>query len=289
MWQLLLFSAGCIPALILLSAVYFEGWRRRQRGERQPLSDKLLRPPGYSLQRMLNDLTDSFMAWFMGAAFFGVLVVIFPRTMPADAFAPIVAVSLFATVSAVCTVVALRKLYRIRDYRRGLLGEQAVAEELQRMIPCGYKIFHDIPCVRGDSKWNIDHVAVGPAGVFAIETKYRTKRPGKNGERDHEAIFDGDRIEFSSGDYDAKAAGQARNNARWLEKELSAATGERVAVQPIVALPGWYVTLKVDSDVKVLSGKQIYNYITKGPVEYQHKLIHQICHQLEQRCRDVEV
>lgn len=36
---------------------------------------------------------------------------------------------------------------------------------------------------------------------------------------------------------------------------LTNVTGERVVVQPIVALPGWWVTLKANSDVKVLSGK----------------------------------
>ena len=96
-------------------------------------------------------------------------------------------------------------------------------------------------------------------------------------------------IAFASGNYDAKAARQARDNARWLEMELSQAIGQRVVVQPIVALPGWWVTLKADSDVKVLSGKQVFQFITKAPMEYQHKLIQQISHQLDQRCRDVEV
>jgi hypothetical protein len=31
MWQPLLLSAGCIPALILLAAVSLERWRRKQR------------------------------------------------------------------------------------------------------------------------------------------------------------------------------------------------------------------------------------------------------------------
>jgi hypothetical protein len=169
-----------------------------------------------------------------------------------------------------------------------LLGEQAVAEQLQPLFVAGYQIFHDIPCKNGDRKWNIDHVAVGPAGVFAIETKYRIKKPGRNGGRDHEATFDGNRIEFASGDYDARAAGQARDNARWLEKELSKATGERVTIQPIVALPGWWVTLKANSDVKVLSGKQVAGFIAKEPAQLSEKFIQQISYQLEQRCRDVE-
>jgi hypothetical protein len=42
--QPLLLSAGCIPALILLAAVSIERWRRKRRGERHPLSEKLLRP-----------------------------------------------------------------------------------------------------------------------------------------------------------------------------------------------------------------------------------------------------
>jgi hypothetical protein len=80
MWQSLLLLAGCVPALILLAAVSFERWRRKRKGERPPLSEKLLRPPGYSLQLKLEDLNDAFMTWFMAAFFFSVLVVIFPQT-----------------------------------------------------------------------------------------------------------------------------------------------------------------------------------------------------------------
>lgn len=286
MWQPLLLSAGCIPALILLAAVFIDRWRRKRRGERQPLSEKLLRPAGYSLQRKLEDLNDSFNGWFAGAFVFSALAVIFSSIASADATARIIYLMVFGLTAAVCTILAWRTLLNIRNYRRGLLGEQAMAEYLQPLLAQGYQVFHDIP---GSGKWNIDHVAVGPAGVFAIETKYRTKKPGRNGARDHEATFDGSRIEFASGDYDARAAGQARDNARWLEKELSKATGERVTVQPIVALPGWWVTLKANSDVKVLSGKQVAGYIAKEPAQLSDKLIQQISYQLEQRCRDVEV
>lgn len=288
MWQPLLISAACIPALILLAAVSIERWRRKRRGERQPLSEKLLRPAGYSLQTKLEELNDAFMTSFMGAGFFGVLVAIFPKTMPADMMAPFIAAIIFGLCAAACTIVALRKLFQIRGHRRGLLGEQAVAEELQRLISCSYKIFHDIPCENGSAKWNIDHVAVGPAGVFAIETKYRTKKPGKDGGQDHTATFDGNRIEFASGEYDSKAVGQARNNANDLAKMLSGATGERITVRPIVALPGWYVTLKANSDVKVLSGKQVAGFITKESAALSDKAIQQISYQLERRCRDVD-
>ena len=159
-----------------------------------------------------------------------------------------------------------------------------MAEELQSLFALGCQIFHDVPC---HDRGNIDHVAVGPSGVFAIETKYRTKKPGKDGGKDNQATFDGKVIQFSSGNYETNPVKQARNNARWLAQELFKATGKRVSVQPIVALPGWYVTLKANSDVKVLSGKQVAGFIAKEALQLSEVAIQQISYQLDQRCRTV--
>ena len=284
MLQSHLLWAGCIPTLILFASVSFDRWRRKRKGERPPLSEKLLRPPGYSLQRKLEELNDAFMTWFMAAFLFSLLVVIFPQIRLADVWAPFISLVIFGLIAVACTLVALRKLNQIHNHRWGLLGEQAVAEQLQSLAASGYRVFHDI---QKDGKGNIDHAVVGPAGVFAIETKYRTKQPGKAGEQDHKAEFDGSKIQFPSG-YDTKAPEQARQNARWLANKLSKATGKPVTVQPIVALPGWWVTLKANSDVKVLSGKQIPGFIAREPAQLSDQVIQQISHQLEQRCRDVE-
>ena len=62
-----------------------------------------------------------------------------------------------------------------------------------------------------------------------------------------------------------------------------------MTIRPIVALPGWWVTLKANSDVKVLSGKQVAGFIAKEPAKLSDKEIQQISYQLEQRCRDVEI
>ncbi len=285
MWQPLLLSAGCIPALILLAVVSIDRWRRKRRGERPPLSEKLLRPAGYSLQCKIEDLDGSFMICFMGTFLFSLGAIGVFQFTPTDAAGRFICFIILGIGVVGCTIAAWRKFYQIRNCRRGLAGEQAVAEQLQPLFAFGYQIFHDIP---GDGKWNIDHVAVGPAGVFAIETKYRTKKPGKTSERDHEAIFDGKRIQFPSG-YDANAPEQAMRNARWLANMLSKSTGERVNVQPIVALPGWWVTLKASSDVKVLSGKQVSGFISKEPARLSDESIKRITYQLDQLCRTVEI
>ena len=50
---------------------------------------------------------------------------------------------------------------------KGARGEEAVGRFLAELVPEGYRILHDVDTGRG----NLDHVAVGPTGVWAIETK----------------------------------------------------------------------------------------------------------------------
>jgi hypothetical protein len=196
----------------------------------------------------------------------------------------LISLLLFGGSSALCTVMAWRAAKKARAARLGLLGELSVAEQLQSLWAKGCRVFHDVP---GDGKWNVDHVVVGPTGVFAIETKAKTKRPGRRDEPDHEAVFDGSRIRFPN--YrDTKTIVQAERNAQWLAAMLSKATGEKVTVTPLVALPGWFVTLKANSEVKILSGKQVAGFIKSESRTLSDKIVQQIAFQLEQRCRDVE-
>jgi hypothetical protein len=50
--------------------------------------------------------------------------------------------------------------------RRGILGEEAVADVLAA-LPSSYFVVHGVPTGHGD----VDHVVLGPTGVFALETK----------------------------------------------------------------------------------------------------------------------
>jgi hypothetical protein len=158
------------------------------------------------------------------------------------------------------------------------------AERLQDLMALGYRVFHDVP---GSGKWNIDHVAVGPAGVFAIETKARTKKPGPHQKTDYEVSFDGERLIFPSG-VDTDSLSQAKRNAKWLAGELSKATGGTVKVRAILTLPGWLVDRKVDAELKVLNPGEIPKFIREEPATLRADAIQRIAYQLDQRCRDVE-
>ena len=69
--------------------------------------------------------------------------------------------------------------------------------------------------------------------------------------------YDGKRLTFP-GWVETEPIEQAKRQARWLEKHLALATGERYAVTAVLALPGWYVenTVRInDQMVRVVNPK----------------------------------
>lgn len=167
------------------------------------------------------------------------------------------------------------------NHQLGYDGERFVAEELSRLIANGFEVYHDVPFDR----WNIDHVLVGPGGVFAVETKARRKPVNGDGSRDYVVGFDGEQLYWPWGN-EASAVVQVTNNARTLSQWLSSAVGESVAVSPILALPGWMVEWGVPKPkVAVLNPKQIAKFCRGAEGRLNDNLIRRICHQLDQKCR----
>lgn len=59
------------------------------------------------------------------------------------------------------------------SYMRGAEGERRVGEVLSQ-LPDEYVVFHDFRPTDGNGglrPWNVDHIVVGPSGVFVVETK----------------------------------------------------------------------------------------------------------------------
>jgi hypothetical protein len=59
------------------------------------------------------------------------------------------------------------------SWHTGAIGERIVAAALAK-LPAGWHVFHSLPIGVGES--DIDHVVVGPGGVFTLNTKHH---PGK--------------------------------------------------------------------------------------------------------------
>jgi hypothetical protein len=57
-----------------------------------------------------------------------------------------------------------------RAWRVGAAGEEKVGPKLEKLVPLGWRVLHSVPVGAGDS--DIDHVLIGPGGVFTINTKF---------------------------------------------------------------------------------------------------------------------
>lgn len=101
------------------------------------------------------------------------------------------------------------------------------------MRESGYRVFHDLI----GQGFNVDHVLIGAAGVFTVETKTWSK-PQRGEAR---IQFDGESLRIAGRVPDRNPVIQARAQARWLESVLSESTGQQFDVFPVVVCPGWYI------------------------------------------------
>lgn len=284
------FAGMAIPLVVFIGAMLYQ--RRSWQTQKPPQQDKLLRPAGYSLGLRVEALQDQALDRLMLAGLFGVVsgglahfVGVQLAVGPTYIWGPaLVLFFTFAGVSARYAYRAFGLITELRNVRLGLRGEQAVAEALHETADAGYRIFHDLP---EDQLGNIDHVVVGPRGVFVIETKARRRRGSRNGKPEHVVSYDGKGLEFPCG-YDPETIPQAERQARWLTEFLSKRTAEPLAVEAVVAIPGWYVETKGNFPVKVMNAAYLARFLRGQSPKLAAAQVQRIVALLDDKCRDVE-
>ena len=271
---------------VLLGIVWTRKWYFDRQKLRMPVAERLLRAPGESLQKKLEEVEEQLSTELAMAFVLPLLcasVYLLNRHTPSAGAAAIgVGVTGTATFALIC-----RRMFRLldqkRNYKLGLLGERAVGEELNQLMLVGCRVYHDVP---NEPYGNIDHVLVAPSGVYAVETKGRRKKEA-NGKEAHKVIFDGRSLCFAGGSPESKCLEQAKQQASRLSDRLSKAVGEAVEARPVLALPGWYVDRQGRGEVIVVSGKEA-DSLPRGRTVLDPARIIRIAHQLDQLCRDVE-
>ncbi|MBW2604780.1 MAG: NERD domain-containing protein [Deltaproteobacteria bacterium] len=275
---------------IVTSALYLLRKSRQIKGYRSPFTDNFLRSPGESLNRRMMEINDEVTEIF-------VLIITLPIFVYAFYISSLhfghsklsILTTAFFILSGIGFVAfylfRLIKLLKLRySVRLGYEGEIAVGQILNQFMLDGFRVYHDFP----SGKFNIDHIVVGPSGVFAVETKARSKPTSAGPAPDYKVKYDGKRLQFPNG-LDVQPIEQAKRQAEWLSKWLQSATGERVKVRPLVALPGWWVERTASGGIPVINPKN-FRSIAR-PIEgniLSESMISRITHQLEQKCRDVE-
>jgi hypothetical protein len=202
---------------------------------RSPLKDKPLRNPGQSVREQrvalaIDKLLPPFSAFLL---LFGFAMLEWWRYFVPAAPQPWIATTM-AAVAAVYAFVRIRRYWpRIQTLRLAEDGEKAVGQYLESLRKSGYQVFHDVV----GEDFNVDHVIIGPAGVFTIETKTWNKP-----RRDNPKItFDGETLLVGGLEPDRNPVIQAKAQASWLQRLLAESTGKTLPVRPVVLFPGWFI------------------------------------------------
>lgn len=291
---LLFFLAyAAVFAAVLIGMTW---WDRRRRRTKHPLPEnfKLLRMPGEYLWRQIIHRDETDMQWFLGALILplvagGLVLKILAWSFPASTTLVLVlALTSFVFFLLLCVRFFQARLQRRADDYLGFIGERYVAEWLDPLKAAGWFLFHDVPFDGATGKFNIDHVAVGPRGVWVVETKTYRKGKPKEGRKAHEVVFDGRQVIWPWSE-DSDSVQQAIDSARDLTNWLNTMTGKTYPVSAVLAIPGYSVIERAIKPIRVTNPKLLPGVLTApiNPVLLKDD-IDLIRRQLEAKCRDVE-
>jgi hypothetical protein len=169
----------------------------------------------------------------------------------------------YTVVAAGAMVFALWRrrqlIVEVRKLRLAMDGEKVVGQYLESLRERGYHVFHDLI----GTGFNIDHVLIGPAGVFTVETKTWSK-PAKG---EAKIRFDGRSILRGTYKPDRDPIIQASAQSGWLRELLKESTGREFPVWPVIVFPGWFIEKTGESKkpLWVLEPKALPGFLAKEP------------------------
>ncbi|MEV0320815.1 nuclease-related domain-containing protein [Streptomyces sp. NPDC050658] len=131
-------------------------------------------------------------------------------------------------------------------WRAGLVGEEIVGAELRRLERFGWHALHSIPLARNV---DVDHLLMGPGGVFSINTKHHRKA----------RVWVGDESARINHGKPQPYVRKARAEAARVTRALTLACGFPVQVHPVLAIVGATEIRTVPSllDVRVVTARQL--------------------------------
>lgn len=164
--------------------------------------------------------------------------------LPVDAGAPVMFG--FAGIFILVLWLAYDFYNGVSSYFKGARGEEIVAVWLAGGLPGGYHVFHDLD-MSGSAP--IDHLVVGPTGIFVIETKYWSGQ----------VTCDGDSLVVDGMDPTRSPVDQANVEVKALHALLSAKMSNLAAITPIVCFAGNTLESRVEGGALTLNGVGICN------------------------------
>lgn len=251
----------CFPGLPALVIFFYARKLIKARREAARPFHEMRRLPAYSLIQRAEEQWETFTTWLSMTAMVAVVPwLVFTLSDGDSLVAPVV----FGLITSPICLWRMWVAYQpLPNWWLGIRGEQYVGAELDAIQDRDLKVFHDVVISDPNGDWNIDHVIVTRAGLFAVETKAKRKKRAVDSPS-HKLSFDGHKVNFPDGSYDVDSVKQASRQARWLEQKVREwCGGISVPVIPVLTYPGWLVDVTGKGEVQVVNPKQIFR-VVKG-------------------------
>jgi len=262
-----------------LAAVWRMAFESEKKKDRLPVEGPLRRLPGQSIReerdKLLNDKLSDYLLLALGFCFLAGWEW-FRRWNALPYGAEILTV--FAVVmTSYCGLRIVRLRKEIRNLNLAERGERRVSELLTQLRRRRYVAFDDV-MLTGE---NVDHVLVGPGGIFAIETKaYTIFGNGCVGVDETGVLRLGNKTAFGD------PLDQAKRCAEKLTKLLHDRTRKQYSVTPMLIFPGWTLKrAKAETGVVVLSDGTITEFFEALPALFSDTQITDISSHLDQIAR----
>lgn len=250
--------------------------------KRSPLRDKSLRNPGESLQEEIEKLINDRFMPFVAATILILTMAAYEWWRVFSDFPPqpfgitVIAIGFLGYT----TYKFFQTRKQVRRLKLGMEGERVVGQSLEHLRSQGFHVFHDILA----DGFNIDHVLVGPQGIFAIETKTFSK-PLKGNPK---VSYDGERFLVNGRKFECNPAKQAMAERDWISNLLFEMTGRKFKVKGVVLMPGWWIEPPTDwsrIDVWVLNPKAFPTFLKREPIVLKKEDINLVCSRLTTHVR----
>jgi hypothetical protein len=150
----------------------------------------------------------------------------------------------------------------IENWQQGAWGEEFTAAELGKLPSEDWVVINDLP----NGPYNFDHVVIGPAGVFCLNSKKTSSRlqvaPGGG------RLLLTNRFDDAVSYEDTRMLRQARSDASELGKRIYQRTGQRVWVQPVIVWWGEFPDRRRwHARVGLVHGQEVVDWLGRQPMD----------------------
>lgn len=202
--------------------------------KRSPLKAAPLRYPGQSIDEKRAQLLEQIEMPLLVALMLIVLAVMEAYAVFTGKRLPLWAHLVMATAAVVFAVIRVRHaIPTLKSLRLARDGERIVGQYLDGLREQGYHVFHDVV----GTAFNVDHILIGPGGVYTVETKTWSK-PASGAPK---VWFNGEELRVDGTESDRDPVVQAKAQAKWVRDLLAESTGKTFPVKPVIVFPGWFI------------------------------------------------